>query len=173
MDKKILAQGIPEQVYSEQIGAAYPVSINQQSDGKKVIPIYLTEGRNLFNPTSKTTEMQRTMTTIKASAVITAANQTALWTPATGKRIRIMGFSIVVNPATTTAAGSLVTLQRGTTDIDDVIYLGTAALAVPARWPGILPMNGLLLNPDEVLSANLTAACTAGGIYLNVWGCEE
>ena len=52
----------------------------------------------LYNPSTGKDEAQRTMTIIKHSADITAAGQTALWTPSAGKRVRVMGFSIVVDP---------------------------------------------------------------------------
>lgn len=119
-------------------------------------------------------ELKAGMTVLIDSAVITAAGQTVLWTPAIGKRARVMGFSIVVNPATTTAAGSLVTIQDGAVDVENVLYLGIAAPAVPGRWAEVFPDNGYLsVAPNNTISVNLSAALTAGGIYINIWGTEE
>lgn len=173
MTKKILLRGVPDQVYSEQVGAVFPVHLDRQDDGKIVVGGTATIPLSIYNPVDRTMAMQRACTQVIGSAAISGAGATALWTPASGKRIRLMGFSVIVNPATTTAAGSLVTLKRGSTTFDDVIYLGVAALAVPARWAGLLPPNGYLLDVDEVLNVDLSAACTAGGIYINVWGTEE
>lgn len=136
------------------------------------VPTYVNFGLGGINGK---TELQRTMTFLQPSGKISAAGGTALRTPPAGRAIRILGFSVVIDPATTTAAGSLVTLVDSTASVtlDDIIALPTSAPGVAARFAAQLPGNGLLLPVNDVLSVNLSAAATAGGVYVNVWGCEE
>ena len=136
------------------------------------VPVYVNFAQGGINGKA---ELQRTMTFLQRSTEISAAGPTTLRTPAAGRAIRILGFSVVIDPATTTAAGSLVTLVDSTASVtlDDVIALPTAATNVPYRAAAPLPGNGLLLPVGDVLTVNLSAAATAGGVYVNVWGCEE
>jgi len=127
----------------------------------------------LYNPKTGKSEAQRSMTIIKASALIASIGSTAIWTPAAGRAVRILGFSVVVSTLTTTAAGSLVTIKEGATTIDNLIHLAVAAPAVPIRWAAPLPQNGYLAAKDAVINVDLSAAATAGGVYVNIWGCEE
>lgn len=185
MAKKILFQGIPSPgVLSENFGAVFPETIDQQENGAKIIgadlhvPYDPSSGSfgdpMLYNPATGRAELQRTMTAIKHSADITVIGQTAIWTPAANKRVRVMGFSIVVDPATTSVAGSVITLQDGATDLDDFLILGITAPAVPLRWQCPLPANGYLSSTiGGVINVSLSAALTAGRIRVNVWGCEE
>jgi hypothetical protein len=129
-------------------------------------------GAQFYNPSTGAAEAARTPTVLKKSAVITSGT-TALWTPAAGKRIRWMGVSITVDPATTTAAGSIVTIADGATAIDDLIALGINAPGIPFRASSVIGGNGILFPVGDVLNVVCSAALTAGGIYVNVWGCEE
>jgi hypothetical protein len=183
MTKKILFQGVPDSVLSETLGSVYPAAIDKQANGQLtigaqvVVPYDPLTGSfvepSRYNPSTGLAESQRTPTVWKKSALIASIGATALWTPAAAKRIRLMGFSVVVDPATTTAAGSLVTVADGATGLDDVIALPIAATNNPFRAAGILPSNGWLLPVGDVLNVILSAAATAGGVYVNAWGCEE
>ncbi len=123
-----------------------------------------------------TYEPQRTMTMLLDSGAITSAGNTPMWTPVAGKRYRLMGFSVVVDPATTTTSGVVVTLTDSVSGqvLDNVIILGTGALTAPFRAAGILPSNGFL-SPyqDSVLLVTLSSGLLTGQIRVNVWGCEE
>jgi len=174
MAKKIFTRDVPEQVLSENYGAIYPTDVSRDENGKLLAGASFTIPRMLYNPPLGTTELQRTASIIKRSGLISAAGNTALWTPATGKRFRWMGFSVVVDPATTTAGGSLVTILDGSTTIDDVIALPIAASNIPFRAFGFLSGNGYLSTGiGNVMNLNLSSAATAGGVYVNVWGTEE
>jgi hypothetical protein len=108
------------------------------------------------------------------SGAITAAGPTAVWIPTAGKRARVKGFSIIVDPATTSAAGSLCTILDGAAAVDDFLALGVAAPAVPLRWQAPLPGEGLRsAAANNVINVNLSAALTAGEVYVNIWGVEE
>lgn len=136
------------------------------------IPAFVNFGQGGINGKS---ELQRTMTFLAPSGKISAAGGTALRTPPSGRAIRIFGFSVVLDPTTTTAAGSLVTLVDSTASVtlDNLLALPTSAPGVPYRAAAQLPGNGILLPANDVLSVNLSAAATAGGVYVNVWGVEE
>jgi hypothetical protein len=184
MTKKILYQGVPEQVLSENFGAVYPDMVHAQDDGKLALGATATVAYDpisgkfaqpvLLNTSTGLPEIQRTASVIKRTTLLATIGDTAVWTPSTGKRFRWMGFSVVVDPATTTAAGSLVTIKDGATIIDDVIALPVAASNIPFRSFGFLQGNGYLSTAvGNVLNVNLSAAATAGGVYVNVWGTEE
>jgi len=108
------------------------------------------------------------------SGVISAAGATTLWTPKTNKSVRVKGFSVIVDPVTTTAAGSLVTLTDGGNSVDNFLFVGATVGTGPHRFPCPLPGEGLLsAAPNNIIGVNLSAALTAGGIYVNIWGVEE
>ena len=79
----------------------------------------------------------------------------------------------MVDPLTTTVGGSVLTLQDNSTDLYDLLVLGTAAPGVPLSAQCPLPSIGYLLAKGDVLNVNLSAACTAGRVRVNAWGCEE
>lgn len=111
---------------------------------------------------------------IHRSGEITAAGNSTVWTPAPGRSIRLMGFSVLVDPLTTTAAGALVNIIDITANniLDDAVILGTAAPGVPFVSQRLGPPNGIQLPVGDVLGIVLSAACTAGGIEVNFYGCE-
>jgi hypothetical protein len=176
-DKKILTRDIPEQVFSEQVGAIFPITITRQNDGKMAVGADLVLTRSLYNPDKRTTEMQRTPTVFKTTALITAAGATVVWAAVTDHRHRILGYDITLAAGTTGAAGCVVTL------LDDAAVIAThpisgAALAAPAA-PVMLadkeyPANGYLqpsLGKD--ISVNLSSVLAVGGIVVNIYGTEE
>jgi len=129
-------------------------------------------GAQYYNPATGAAEAARTPTVLKKSAVITTGT-TALWTPAAGKRIRWMGVSVTLDPATTTTAGSVITIADGVTGIDDLLVLGITAPNIPFRTSSVIGGNGILLPVGDVLNVICSATLNAGGVYVNVWGCEE
>lgn len=114
------------------------------------------------------------------TAVVTAAGSTAVWTPAAGKKFRLMGYSIeITGNAIQAAAGNFeITLL----DAAAAIGIGSS-LYVPAVALNVFGSNAL--NPinigngylsalaNNVLNVNLSNALTAGEIRVNVWGTEE
>lgn len=113
------------------------------------------------------------------SAAATASGATTLWTPATGKRFRIMGYDFqITGNATQSVAGLFtVTLLDGATDIQMThsLYVPSAAgqsLSFDSGWHNF--GNGYLsLAVNNVLSINLSATLTAGTVRVNVMGCDE
>lgn len=108
-----------------------------------------------------------------ASGLLTTGNN-VIWTPQLNCRWRLRGVSITVDPATTTTAGSVVTLMDGANKLDDLLVLGTAAFVGPFRAASSIPGEGIRSAlPNNTLSVNLSAAVLTGGLYVNVWGIEE
>ncbi len=90
-----------------------------------------------------------------------AAGANAIWTPAAGKKFRLMGFHLSFS-GTTNAKW-----QDGATDITG-LYYGVANTVVNGGLP---EANGYLSAlADNVLNLNLSAAVAVGGL---VWGVEE
>ena len=106
------------------------------------------------------------------SAVANAIGSTALWTPAAGKKFRVLGYTFTLPSTATSVAGTVITLKDGVTTIFTLIAMGatTGALTGNVRLNG----NGYLSSAaDNVLNIDLSAALTVGQIAVSVWGTEE
>lgn len=152
------------------VAAAGPTAASQQ-----VLPViapYLYNGLTL--------DAQRTPNVFK-TATATAAGNTSVWTPAAGKKFRLMGFTIEVTETATQAAAGVndLTLQ----DSGAAIGLGFSpwipAAALTAQQAGYLSGQVQLGNgylsaaANNVLQINLSTALTAGKVRVNAWGTEE
>jgi hypothetical protein len=109
------------------------------------------------------------------SVVVSAAGDTTIWTPAAGKKVRLMGLSI-------SASGTAAALVANLLKIQD-------AAAGPNLWQGFIAVattvtgdtqiyvdfgQGQLLSAiNHVLNANLATAFATGGAAVNAWGTEE
>ena len=102
----------------------------------------------------------------------TLINSTALWTPAGGKKFRIMGFNVLIPSTATSAGGITVTLKDGAATVFTLFIMGTTTQVV--NYQTTLAGNGYLSSAaDNVLNIDNTAAFTAGSVTVNVWGTEE
>ena len=100
-----------------------------------------------------------------------------MWTPAAGKKYRLLGFYVILPIGSTTAAALTFNLadSGGLTIFSGVISTAAlAALTSPILIPFQLPFNGFL-SPlvNNRLVCALSTAMTAGEIDVNVWGTEE
>lgn len=114
---------------------------------------------------------QKTPTTWKAASA-NAINTTALWTPAGGKKFRLLGFSWAIPSNATSAAGAVVSLLDSAATVCYVAAISatTGAQSGQVAFAG----NGYLsAAADQVLYFQLSAAFTAGAIYATAWGVEE
>lgn len=123
---------------------------------------------------------QRTPTSFK-TATITASGNTAIWTPTTGKKFRLMGYSI--NAPDDVQAGAAGDVDVTFNDAGVAIGLGftfwspdnTSTSNRHMDNSGVVQLgNGYLSSAaNNVLNVNLSAAITQGKIRVTVWGCEE
>jgi hypothetical protein len=106
------------------------------------------------------------------SALATAAGPTALWTPAGGKKFRLMGFSFAIPSIATSVAGVIINLLDAAAAVGYVAAIGATTTA----FAGTVVFNGngyLSAAINQVLNINLSAAITAGAVYVTAWGTEE
>ena len=170
-----------------QVGG-YPFIVDAQASGVDALGNTIDYGSH-GNPRANavwafngaTWDRQRTPRTFK-SAVATASGNTAVWTPATGKKFRLMRFMLVLtDEAAQGVAGDItVKFQDATTDIGISlpVYVPAAAIAAPigeAWTSGWIDLgNGIVsAAANNVLNLNLSAALTAGTFGVLVAGTEE
>ncbi len=114
------------------------------------------------------------------TAQVTEAGTTALWTPAAGKKFRLMGYMMLVSSNTVTnfSGTNLILLldNAAATGISfnpyfpNALVIASATQSVQATNIG----NGYLSTAaNNVLNVNLVAAITGGSLTFNVWGTEE
>lgn len=147
-----------------------PIAVDPLS-GSLLVQTYV------FNGTSW--EQMRTANTYK-TGVATASGSTALWTPATGKKFRLMGYDMqITSNATQAVAGVLVaSLYDGTTAtaFAHSIYVPSAAgqanFFFDSGWHDL--SNGYLsLAANNALNINLSSTLATGEVRFVVMGCEE
>lgn len=118
--------------------------------------------------------------TVFKTATATASGDTALWTPAAGKKFRLMRYRIeVTNDAATSGGADIdVVLRDATTATAAAMSLyvpavsGTALGAASTGWVDL--GNGILSAANNnVLNINLSAALTAGKVRVVACGTEE
>lgn len=133
----------------------------------------------IFNPDTGGFEYQRTITKLPINGA-GAAGDNVIWTPAKGKKFRLLGFLLTIPIGSTTAASQVVSIKDGVGGTAGAIMsfnisIGAlAALTQPIILLVMLPSNGCLSSKaDNPLNVNLLCAMTAGGVQFSGWGCEE
>lgn len=130
-----------------------------------------------INTTTGIAECDRCITEIRTTgaALVTAAGVTNIFPPGTGYAARIRMIDIVIDGATTTAAGSLLTLYDVT-----LTTAWTILESFPVAAPGgmikhtiVIPGNGYKFPKNSIVGINLSAALTAGGISVTFYGNKE
>lgn len=144
----------------------------------------------LFSGTANATlqgwSKARTPTIFKTASVsATASGNTAVWTPGSGNKFRLLGFVITAQGLSATAAGVLtVSLQDGTSGITfgtfDVDIPATAGLItgvsnISASWIPMGAFGILSAAANNVLNFNVSATLTGatGTFRINACGTEE
>lgn len=97
----------------------------------------------------------------KAVALAAGTTNAALWTPATGKKFRLMGGQLSYHST------GIVTLLDGSTTALGYAFMGNTAAPVPL---GDLGQGILSAAADNVLSCARSVSATITG---TVWGTEE
>jgi hypothetical protein len=116
------------------------------------------------------------------AAAATSSGNTAVWTPAAGRKFRLMcvGIDVTSNAAQSTGGVFTIKLEDGSTVIPGMLWsvfvpstAGTAAgeaLEVPVACYA----NGFLSSTaNNVLNVNLSAALTAGSVTVRAYGTDE
>lgn len=127
-----------------------------------------------------TAQRVRTPDTFKTFPV-TASGNTAVWTPAAGKKFRLMRYCIAVtgNAAQSSAGVVTIKFQDGTTDVGlnhSAFVPATAGTTMGSDFnTGWVDLgNGILsAAANNVLNLNLTATLTNGNARVTVAGTEE
>lgn len=135
-------------------------------------------GLSVFNGTSW--DRQRTPTVFKTAAA-TAAGLTSVWTPAAGKKFRLLAFALLVtgNAAMAVAGTEAIQLQDSGTLFGLAFDLYAPAASVnqlgDAFYTGWVAVgNGYLsAAANNVLQVWLASALTTGYVRVNVAGTEE
>lgn len=105
-------------------------------------------------------------------AVATNSGSTTVWTPAAGKRVRILAVAVHILNGSTSAAGIDVSLQDGGANIWYLCKVG--ATNIDRYNYTLLPLGGYLsAAADNLIRVNLSAAFTVSGMYVTIWGYEE
>ena len=112
----------------------------------------------------------------------TASGATAAWTPATGKKFRLLRLMLLITANASLAAGAVltVTLQDASTDtglsfdafVPTTAVTTTAGDAFNSGWIE-LGQGFLSSTADNVLNVNLSAALATGNVRVIVAGREE
>lgn len=150
-------------------------SQGNSSDGWDSQPTgYLTVAAFPFGFNGTTFDRTRTPNVFKTVAV-TASGNTTIWTPAAGKKFRLMGGTISASGTAAALVADLLKLQDGaggTNIIQFMIAINTTVTG-DTQIPFTLG-NGYLSGAiNTVLNANLATALTGGNIIVNVYGTEE
>jgi hypothetical protein len=124
----------------------------------------------------KELEPQRTPNKFKNIEGTTASGANTIWTPAGGKKFRLMGGIIVLSKDAACAGAEFIQLRDGGTQFFVIdISLGAlvaigACTIIPFNFPG----NGYLSTAaDNVLALYLNGTLTAGNVSISCWGTEE
>ena len=122
----------------------------------------------------------RIPTTFKTSTA-TASGDTVVWTPTSGKKFRVMRYSVEVTADAATSGGAEIdiVLRDATTALGFGVSLYVPAVGgttfgnnYNSGWRDV--GNGFLsAAANNVLNVNLSAALTAGKVRVNVAGTEE
>lgn len=134
----------------------------------------------IFDPKTSNLELRRTPSILKTAQV--SATSTTVWTPAAGKKFRLMGFSIVLSADATlaTAGKTVLALVDNATAINMAFSFWVPAVALtsvlgttnPLNFS--LPGNGYLsLGANNALNVTLSVALATGKFSINLVGTEE
>lgn len=164
------------------VGGGLGITVNNLGDGSTPgattygIPVYA------FGMGWNGASQDRLRTPTKFNtAQATASGDTAVWTPAGGKKFRLMRYQIeVTDNATQTTPGVITILLRDATTATAFahdVYVPSSALDTNGQlytsgWQDL--GNGFLsAAANNVLNCNLSAALTAGNVRVRVAGTEE
>jgi len=109
------------------------------------------------------------------NVVATAAGNTAVWTPTSGKKFRLMGYTISVSGIMAATGVQALQFRDGATTVIDR-RAATVTATTPtgdSQLAADFGQGQLSALANNVLNVNLGTAMTGGGVYVNAWGTEE
>lgn len=141
-------------------------------------PARLAVGWQLYNGASW--DWPRTPHVFK-TALVTASGDTALWTPTSGKKFRLMGYALyLTEDAVAAAAAKLeVVLRDGTSPLgvgwSAFVPVAAGTTIGAGNMSGAVPLGNGALSAlaNNVLNVNLSFALTGGEVRAVAWGTEE
>lgn len=108
------------------------------------------------------------------TVVATAAGSSVVWTPAAGKRFRLMGYTISISGTTAATVTQALELLDGATVIANHLATVTETTPTGDTQIGVDFGQGLLSSAaNNVLEIHLGTAMGTGGVAINAWGTEE
>jgi len=138
------------------------------------------EGKYVSLSTDLSGGLRAQAPTVLKTVDAAALGNTAVWTPAAGKKFRLMGGLMTIDGSCTlAAAGSLlVTLQDAVAALGWGIRVALPAAAVTQDTDVVIPIGpfgqGVLsAAANNPLNVNLGTALAAGNVRTSVWGTEE
>jgi len=154
------------------------VSSFSDADALATASLYNVGARDyVFNGT--TWERYRGGGLLAKSVDATAAGSSAVWTPASGKKFRLLAFEVNIGDDATIGVAGVETIRLldSATRIWGVqTQLGTTALTTDVTEQHIvtLPPNGYLsAAANNVLNVSLGTVLATGVVSVNAWGLEE
>lgn len=152
--------------------------LNAIGDGKiYTLGMYSISAAHFSNGASL--DIQRHPTTFR-TALVTAAGGTAIWTPAAGKKFRLMRYMIELTGNAIQTTAGVITAQfydaaTGMSVTHSLYIPATAVNTLGGSNPGWFDLgNGILsATANNALNMNLSAAITGGGLRVTVCGTEE
>jgi hypothetical protein len=180
--------GASQQNFSSDNSGNFPSSITVGSDADNLFaagsraagnsPVTAAVALHGFDGTNP--PRLRTCAVFKTASA-TASGNTALWTPTSGKKFRLLRYIVEVtqNAAQSSAGVLTIAMQDGTSDIaqtHSVFVPGTAGTTFGSgfttHWVDV--SNGILSSTaNNVLNVNLSAALSAGVVRVTACGTEE
>lgn len=156
-------------------GVVFPISGSGSSttDGQAGIAGTLAQAENFNYGYNGATWDRARVANIFKSVSATASGSTAVWTPAAGKKFRLMGYSIsVAGTLAVLGADVLNLLDSATVIFRHVVAIG-ATVSGDSQIAASLGQGYLSAVADQVLNINIGTALLTGAVTVNAWGTEE
>jgi hypothetical protein len=117
------------------------------------------------------------------TASATASGDTAVWTPTSGKRFRLLRLMVIVTDNASLASGAVLTIElrdaAAAVGLTFDVFVPTTAVttvagnAFSSGWVDLGGVGVLSTAINQVLNVNLSAALVTGNVRVVVAGTEE
>lgn len=107
------------------------------------------------------------------TVVADTAGDTTIWTPAAGRRFRLMGYAISVAGTVASLGVQTIALSDSSDTFANHLAAVGATVLGDSQLGADLGQGALSQTADDPLVITLGTTMTAGGVAVNVWGTEE